>query len=149
MYTQPLEVDKLEAPEQGYSGSVAYARCKRALMVVTEEWAQQWRKANIVVNAMHPGWAKTPGVENALPTFNRITGSVLRTPEQGADTIVWLAVASEAARVSGKLFLDREPRSTHLLSSTREAPGQRERLMQSLADYAGASQTQEAASAPC
>jgi NAD(P)-dependent dehydrogenase (short-subunit alcohol dehydrogenase family) len=149
MYTQSLQVDKLEAPEQGYSGSVAYARCKRALMVVTEEWANQWRKDNIVVNAMHPGWAKTPGVESALPTFNRITSSVLRSPEQGADTIVWLAVASEAAGVSGELFLDREPRSTHLLSSTRETPGQRESLLQTLADYAGASRAQGAASAAC
>ena len=149
MYTQPLEVDKLEAPERGYSGSVAYARCKRALMVVTEEWANQWRKDNIAVNAMHPGWAKTPGVESALPTFNRITGSILRSPEQGADTIVWLAVANEAARASGKLFLDREPRTTHLLSSTRETPEQRGRLMHTLADYAGATGTQGAASATC
>jgi len=149
MYTQALDVGKLEAPEHGYSGSVAYARCKRALMVVTEEWANQWREDHIVVNAMHPGWAKTPGVENALPTFNRITSRILRSPEQGADTIVWLAVASEAAKVTGKLFLDREPRSTHLLSSTQETPEQRERLMESLANYAGPGRIQEVASAAC
>lgn len=149
MYTQPLDVDKLEAPEHGYSGSVAYARCKRALMVVTEEWARQWSADGIAVNAMHPGWAKTPGVENALPTFNKITSSILRSPEQGADTIVWLAVASEAARVSGKLFLDREPRSTHLMSSTREAPEQRGQLMHALENYAGAARTPSTASAAC
>ena len=135
MYSQRLDLDRLEAPVEGYSGSVAYARAKRGLMIVTEEWARAWKNDNIVVNAMHPGWAKTPGVESALPTFNRLTGPVLRTPEQGADTIVWLATASEAAKVSGGLFLDREPRTTHLMASTRERPPERATLMESLKTY--------------
>lgn len=135
MYSQPLEVDKLQAPEDGYSGSVAYARAKRALMVVTEHWAEAWAGDNISVNAMHPGWAKTPGVEKSLPLFNKLTGRVLRSPEQGADTMVWLAVASEAGLCSGKLFLDREPRPTHLLPWTREAEGERQRLLESLDNW--------------
>jgi NAD(P)-dependent dehydrogenase (short-subunit alcohol dehydrogenase family) len=134
MYSQRLD-DRLEAPLEGYSGSVAYARAKRGLMIVTEEWAKAWKQDNIAVNAMHPGWAKTPGVETALPTFYRLTGPVLRTPEQGADTIVWLATASEAAKVSGGLFLDRVPRTTHLLASTREMPQQRDSLMEALKTY--------------
>ena len=60
---------------------------------------------------MHPGWADTPGVQSALPGFRRITQTVLRSSEEGADTIVWLARAREAAAISGKLFLDREPRT--------------------------------------
>ncbi|MFN2327625.1 MAG: SDR family NAD(P)-dependent oxidoreductase [Chromatocurvus sp.] len=128
MYSQPLEVHKLVAREKNYSGSVAYARAKRALMVVTEQWAQDWADDNIVVNAMHPGWADTPGVESALPGFHRLTRRILRSPAEGADTIVWLAAATEAGAVSGKLFLDREPRTTHLRSNTRETPEEREKL---------------------
>lgn len=135
MYSQALDMDKLVAAEQGYSGSVAYARAKRALMVVTEEWAADWANEGIVVNAMHPGWAATPGVESSLPLFHKLTRSVLRTPAQGADTIVWLAIATEAGKTSGKLFLDREPRSTHLRSSTVESKGQRGRLISSLENY--------------
>lgn len=135
MYSQALNVDQLEAAEQGYSGSVAYARAKRALMVVTEEWASDWAAEGIVVNAMHPGWAATPGVESSLPLFHKLTRSVLRTPAQGADTIVWLAIATEAGKTSGKLFLDREPRTTHLLSSTVEPLEQREKLISSLDHY--------------
>jgi dehydrogenase/reductase SDR family protein 12 len=135
MYSQRLDVDMLEATPDGYSGSVAYARAKRALMVVTQEWAQQWAGENIVVNAMHPGWAKTPGVESSLPTFARLTRPLLRTPEQGADTIIWLAMATEAGKISGKLFLDREPRTTHLLPSTRETRQQREALINALEAY--------------
>ena len=78
---------------------------------------------------MHPGWANTPGVESALPTFHTITRPILRTPEEGADTIIWLAAATEAGEVSGKLFLDREPRTTHLMAKTRETPDERDKLM--------------------
>ena len=78
---------------------------------------------------MHPGWADTPGVQTALPGFRRVTKRVLRSPAEGADTIVWLARASEADQLSGKLFLDREPRTTHLRPRTQERPEERTRLL--------------------
>lgn len=136
MYSQKLETDKLQMPDTSeYSGSEAYARQKRALMVLTQVWAQQWADDGIVVNAMHPGWADTPGVQKALPQFRRLTKSVLRSAEEGADTIVWLAVATEAGAASGELFLDREVRPTHLVNSTREAAGERDKLLQLLRDW--------------
>jgi NAD(P)-dependent dehydrogenase (short-subunit alcohol dehydrogenase family) len=135
MYSQKLDVDELICGEEGYSGSVAYAKAKRALMVTTEQWGEEWADDNIVVNAMHPGWADTPGVESALPGFHKLTRLVLRSPAEGADTINWLAVATEAGKVSGKLFLDREPRTTHLMSSTVEDPAEREKLRDFLANF--------------
>lgn len=134
MYSQPLAVRKLIAREENYSGSVAYARAKRALMVTTEQWAEAWADDGIVVNAMHPGWADTPGVESSLPGFHRLTKHILRSPEEGADTIVWLAAAPEAAEVSGLLFLDREPRTTHLLAKTRDSDEERDALPAFLAE---------------
>jgi len=41
---------------------------------------------------MHPGWAATEGVATSLPEFNQRFAAQLRTPAQGADTIVWLAL---------------------------------------------------------
>ena len=128
MYTQKFRCAQLVMTEQDYNGSVAYARAKRALTVLTEQWAEDWQARNVVVNSMHPGWADTPGVQTALPGFRRITRSVLRSSDEGADTIVWLARAKEADQVTGKLFLDREPRTTHLRSSTIEKEEERARL---------------------
>ncbi len=134
MYTQKLNVDSLlNENDRNYSGSVAYAKEKRALMVLTQEWAKDWADEGIVVNAMHPGWADTPGVQNTLPEFRKITRSVLRSAEEGADTIVWLAVAREAGKTSGKLFLDREERTTHLMKKTRETANERRKLLDFLA----------------
>ena len=129
MYTQKLKLNQLMMEADHYNGSVAYARAKRALTVLTELWSEQWREDNIVVNSMHPGWADTPGVQSALPGFRRLTQRVLRSAEEGADTIVWLARASEAGLVSGKLFLDREPRTTHLQSATTESTEERMQLI--------------------
>lgn len=141
MYTQPLSMAHLVArPDEAFNGAVAYARAKRALTVVTTEWASDWADEGISVNAMHPGWADTPGVESALPRFHTLTRSVLRSPEEGADTIVWLAIATEAGQVSGELFMDREVQPQHLLASTRERPGEREQLMDYLDAFKPGSQ---------
>ena len=134
MYSQKIRVNDLQSKRGEYSGSVAYARAKRGLMIVTEEWAKRWRSEGIVVNAMHPGWADTPGVETALPGFYRLTKHLLRTPEEGADTAVWLAAATEAGKVTGKFWLDRERHPSHLSQRTRETPGERRQLLETLAD---------------
>ena len=135
MYTQKIHVEDLQSEKGGYSGAVAYARAKRGLLVVTEEWARRWAKDGIVVNAMHPGWVDTPGVVSALPEFHRLTAKVLRTPEEGADTIVWLAAATEAGKVSGEFWLDRRPHLKHVLPGTRETVAERRRLMRALAGF--------------
>lgn len=112
MYTQSLGVDALEMDADDYSGTTAYARAKRAQVVLAEEWGKRLRDDRIAVHAMHPGWADTPGLETGLPGFRTVLGPILRSPEEGADTIVWLAAAEEPGRVTGKFWLDRAPRST-------------------------------------
>lgn len=135
MYTQRIDVDDLQNRKGKYSGSVAYAKAKRGLVIVTEQWAEMWQEDGIVVNAMHPGWADTPGVESSLPAFHKLTKPFLRTPAEGADTIVWLAAAAEADEVSGLLFLDRQPHTTHVLASTKESQQERTLLRERLLDY--------------
>ena len=132
MYTQKIDVDDLQSQRGPYSGSVAYARAKRGLMIATEEWAERFEEDAIAVNAMHPGWADTPGVETALPEFHRVTRRFLRSPEEGADTVVWLATSTEAGKVSGRFWLDREQHPSHLSDRTRETPEERQQLLATL-----------------
>ena len=126
MYTEPLDVDALDAAPATYDGTNAYARCKRAQVVLAEEWTRQLLDIGITVNAMHPGWADTPGLRTALPGFTRVVGPLLRTPAEGADTIVWLAAAPDAAEISGLFFLDRRARAKHRLRRTRRPDEARE-----------------------
>jgi dehydrogenase/reductase SDR family protein 12 len=131
MYSEPLAVDRLEMSSGDYDGTTAYARAKRAQVTLTELWASRLAPDRISVHAMHPGWADTPGVARSLPTFRRVVGPFLRTPEDGADTLVWLAVdEGEPLRESGRFWLDRRPRPLHRLASTRrsDTPEERARL---------------------
>jgi NAD(P)-dependent dehydrogenase (short-subunit alcohol dehydrogenase family) len=121
MYTAPLTVADLEMSDENYSGPKQYARAKRAQVVLNEMWAERVPSDAAVFHALHPGWADTPGVAGALPGFRRIVRPLLRTPLQGADTMVWLAAEPTVANVTGAFWLDRAVRSTHKLKSTRES----------------------------
>jgi NAD(P)-dependent dehydrogenase (short-subunit alcohol dehydrogenase family) len=137
MYTTGLRLDDLQYERTPFKGADAYARTKRALVMLTELWAQRLRGSGVVVHAMHPGWADTPGVASSLPSFHAITRRLLRTPDQGADTITWLAAAPEAARVSGEFWLDREPHLTHVFPGTEGSPEERSRLWAAVATLTG------------
>jgi dehydrogenase/reductase SDR family protein 12 len=139
MYAEPLSVDDLEMTAQNYDGTRAYARAKRAQVTLAGLWADRLRPDRITVHAMHPGWADTPGVRRALPTFRRVVGPLLRTPTEGADTIVWLAADDGApVRTTGLFWHDRRPRPVHRFPSTRrsDTAAERQRLWQWCVDRA-------------
>jgi NAD(P)-dependent dehydrogenase (short-subunit alcohol dehydrogenase family)/carbon monoxide dehydrogenase subunit G len=137
MYASGLALDDLQYEKSTYDGSRAYARSKRALVTLSELWAAQLKDSGVVVHAMHPGWADTPGVATSLPGFRTITRRLLRTAEQGADTITWLAASPEAAKVSGVFWLDREPHTTHVFPGTDPSPQERQALWEALAAMTG------------
>lgn len=134
MYTQALELDDPNYEKGDYRGSVAYARAKRGMMVLTKMWADQLAGTGVTVNATHPGWVDTPGVRDSLPGFYRVTKPLLRTAEQGADTILWLAASSPAAEETGRLWHDRQARSEYRLKSTIETSAERNRLWDQLSE---------------
>lgn len=129
MYTQKLTVDDLQSEHGEFDGPKVYARTKRAEVILTELWAEQLAGSGVVVHSMHPGWSDTPSLQSSLPRFYKLTRPLLRTPAEGADTIVWLGSADEPTHSSGLFWHDRRPRPTHLLPSTRESPQQRDRLL--------------------
>ncbi len=94
-----------------FDGVVAYARAKRAQVVLTREWARRAGAPAVAFHAVHPGWVDTPGLAAALPGFHRRMARWLRTPDQGGDTIAWLAVSPDAGPApGGHLWLDRHHR---------------------------------------
>jgi dehydrogenase/reductase SDR family protein 12 len=139
MYTERLAVDDLQTRDGPFVGPTVYSRTKRAEMAICLEWADQLRGSGIVVHAMHPGWADSPGIRTALPGFSRLLGPLLRTPEQGSDTLIWLASAAEPAATSGQLWLDRRARPLHRLARTRESRVEREYLVSECARLTGIS----------
>ena len=127
MYTQKLHLKVLQGHTKNYDGVVAYAQTKRGQTILTELWAERLKDRGIAVHSMHPGWANTPGVAFSLPRFHKILGGVLRSPEEGADTLSWLCATREEIG-SGKLWMDREVKRTHVRAKTRSSDAEREAL---------------------
>ena len=119
MYTAKLDVSDLQFERKPFNNLAAYAQAKRAQVMLTEIWAGWLKHDGVSVNALHPGWVDTPIVQAGLPTFRKVVGSFLRTPDQGADTIVWLMAAQRAAAVTGEFWFDRRERAKHKTSATR------------------------------
>jgi len=119
MYTERFELSRLEMASDDYDGVKAYARAKRAQVLLAHEWSRWWARGGVRSYAMHPGWTDTPGLATSLPTFHRL-GPLLRRVDEGADTAVWLAsgAVGEEGTNSG-IWLDRRPRGEYYLPWTR------------------------------
>jgi NAD(P)-dependent dehydrogenase (short-subunit alcohol dehydrogenase family) len=105
-----LEFDNLQL-ERGFSAMRAYANSKLANLLFTTELARRLAGTGVTANAMTPGMVKTNiGQEEGwlYALAKRLADAFGgKSPEQGADTLVWLATAPELAGVTGKYFQDR------------------------------------------
>lgn len=138
MYTQRLDVAGLfRGGAEPFDGVVQYARTKRALVVLSELLAERLAGRGVTFSAMHPGWADTPAVRTSLPRFHALTKGILRTPGEGAHTVVWLAASPAAGSPGGLFWFDRAPAATTPLPGTRETPEERGRLWAALVEAAG------------
>lgn len=113
--TAHLEVNDLESKKmKSGDGSDMYARDKRRQIALAERLAEDWKDSGITCCSMHPGWAETEGVKSSIPGFYNTFKDKFRNLEQGADTVVWLAVCPEDRIERGAFYLDRKPQSKHL-----------------------------------
>ena len=138
MYAQRLDLDDLQLARGPYDGTRAYARAKRAQVALVREWARRLRTSGIRFASMHPGWADTPGLADALPAFHGLMRPLLRTPDDGVDTLVWLAADTAAERPEGRLYLDRRPRPFDRIPVTRLSAADRRRLWDRVVALSGA-----------
>lgn len=117
LYTMKLNVNELLNPPTPFDGMKQYARCKRAQVTIAKKVGHQ---------SMHPGWVDTQAVVTAMPSFYEKTKDVLRTPDQGADTLVWLA-ATRPAEVA--FWFDRKAVSEFKMPFTTHSEEEAARLM--------------------
>jgi len=102
--------------ERGYSGWKAYGQSKLANIYFTYELARRLKGTGVTANVLHPGFVATNfgrsngGVFDVLFRLVQI-GAI--TPEQGAETSIYLASSPEVQEVTGKYFVrSKEARSS-------------------------------------
>lgn len=112
-------------------GQRAYGQSKLANLLFTYELARRLEGTRVTANCLHPGVVRT-GLWNGSPGFSgriadlltALARPFLRTPEQGAATIVYLASSLTVEGLNGKYFVDcvetrSSPQSTEIASAQR------------------------------
>jgi len=102
-YAGDLDLDDLEFERRPYDNRRAYRQSKQANRMLTAAFAKRLADDDITVNACHPG-----DVNSKLSNNLGFGGS--ESPDQGADTPVWLATNPAGGEKSGRYFANRRER---------------------------------------
>ncbi|OBZ11583.1 short-chain dehydrogenase [Bacillus sp. FJAT-27264] len=113
---------------RGFNLAKAYARSKLANILFTRELASRLQGTQITVNSVHPGAVGTSIGVNRDTGFGssvmKLMSYFFLTPEQGADTALYLATAPELRQVTGEYYYRRKikelsPRATDSAEAKR------------------------------
>jgi dehydrogenase/reductase SDR family protein 12 len=137
MYTARIDLDDLQLERHEFDGARFYAHTKRVEVALSQEWSRRLADKGIVVHSVHPGWVATPGITASLPRFDKLMRPLLRDPDAGADTVVWLAGSPSATEHAGAFWHDRRPRPKHRVPRTRESAAERAVLFDRCAELCG------------
>ena len=130
-----IRLDDLQF-ERRYRGQAAYNQSKLANVLFTYELARRLEGSGVTVNCGVPGVTRTNfGREDSGPVMRLLTPLArpfMRSPEQGADTPLYLASSPEVEGVTGGYFAGRRPRRSSRRSYDRELAGRLWRVSEEL-----------------
>jgi NAD(P)-dependent dehydrogenase (short-subunit alcohol dehydrogenase family) len=105
-----LDLDDLQSSKR-YRGMQVYGTTKLANILFTRELAERLEGTGVAANALHPGGVNTNfgnDQRGPMSLLFRAFKPLMRTPEQGADTLVYLASSPEVEGMTGKYLADRK-----------------------------------------
>ena len=106
-----LDFDDLQSTK-GYSAINVYGRSKLCNILFTRELSRRWSERGVTVNCLHPGFVATrfgDGSGGLLSYGVRLAKIFAISPEEGAQTMVYLASSPDVAGVSGEYFYQCRP----------------------------------------
>jgi retinol dehydrogenase-14 len=107
-----LDFDDLQTTHYSYGGYKAYGRSKLANIMFTYELARRLEGSGVTANVLHPGSVNSGFGKNnrgVMKLAMKIVNRFQLSPEQGAQTSIYLASSPEVEGVSGKYFVDSHP----------------------------------------
>ena len=101
-----IDFDDLQG-EKGYKTAKAYSQSKLATVLFTYELARRLEGTGVSANCLHPGVVGTnlgSGVTGAFGFTVRALRPLMKSPEKGAETSIYLASSPEVGGLSGRYF---------------------------------------------
>jgi dehydrogenase/reductase SDR family protein 12 len=83
-------------------------------VALAEHWTEVYGPKGVGFYTMHPGWVDTEIIKRNMPSFYSMVQTSLRSSDQGADTIVWLALQPNSSLQNGAFYFDRAVAPKHL-----------------------------------
>jgi len=106
-----IDFDDLQA-ERGYAGFRVYGISKLANVLFTYELARRLEGTGVTANALHPGFVATNFGRNNGFVVDKLFGLLGRffakSPQEGAETSIYLAASPAVAGVTGQYFVDKK-----------------------------------------
>ncbi|MAL96286.1 MAG: alcohol dehydrogenase [Haliea sp.] len=112
-FVRGMQFDDLQA-ERGYRMFREYGRSKLANILFTRELARRLAGRDVTVNCLHPGAVTTSlGSQNggiASRLMPLLLKPFFKSPEQGAETSLYLCTSDAVADTSGEYFVNCKPK---------------------------------------
>jgi NAD(P)-dependent dehydrogenase (short-subunit alcohol dehydrogenase family) len=108
-----LDFDDLQG-ERYFTAFAAYSQSKLCNILFTRELARRVKAMGVTANCLHPGFVATRFGDDSSGFVSlglRFAKWFAISPQQGAQTIIYLASAPEAAGFSGEYFYECRPQS--------------------------------------
>ncbi|MGO9933620.1 MAG: SDR family oxidoreductase [Steroidobacteraceae bacterium] len=106
-----LDFDDLQCA-RGFSAMRAYGRSKLCNILFTRELARRLSGKGVTANCLHPGFVASrfgDGMGGFLSGAVRVAKIFAISPQQGAETIVYLAASPDVGNISGGYFYKCRP----------------------------------------
>lgn len=117
-----IDFDNLQLTK-GYGSIRAYGLSKLCNILFTRELAERLKGSNITANAVHPGGVRTNFAQDAgnlMTVVFKMASPFLLTPEQGAETSIYLATDAKVEGKTGLYFSRKKPVRPSAAASSAE-----------------------------
>ena len=110
-FVKSIGIDDINA-QHSYKTFTIYGRSKLANILFTRELAKRLANTSVTINCLHPGAVNSSLGSQNSGLLSRVLPLLLKpffkTPEQGAQTSIYLALSPEVAGITGQYFANKK-----------------------------------------
>ncbi|MFX1594382.1 MAG: SDR family oxidoreductase [Promethearchaeota archaeon] len=115
-----IDFSDLQSENKKYSLFKVYGISKLAEMLFTYELSRRLEGSGVIANAVHPGVVNTNLGRDQSKFSQAFAKAFFKSPEKGAETSIYLASSPGVVGITGKYFINKEPRQSSEESYNKE-----------------------------
>ncbi len=107
-----IDFEDLQNKNKKYRLFTVYGISKLGEMLITYELSRKLEGTGVTANAVHPGLVNTNLGRDQSNFSQWFARKFFKSPEEGAETSIYLATSPEVEGITGKYFINKEPRQS-------------------------------------